>query len=46
MARHSRQNPAVRDYILRNVEGGAPSLASATAKEFGLSRMAVNKRHH
>ena len=43
MARRSRQNPAVRDYILRNVEGGTPSLASATAKEFGLSRTAVNR---
>ena len=43
MARRSRQNPAVRDYILRNVENEVASLASSTAKEFDLSRTAVNR---
>lgn len=43
MARRSRQNPAVRDYILRNVGNEPASLASSTATEFGLSRTAVNR---
>lgn len=43
MARRSRQNPAVRDYILRNVESEPASVASSTAREFGLSRTAVNR---
>lgn len=43
MARRSRQNPAVRDYILRNVESELTSLTSSTATEFGLSRTAVNR---
>ena len=43
MARRSRQSPAVRDYILRNVETKPTSLASSTVVEFGLSRAAVNR---
>lgn len=43
MARRSRQNPAVREYILRNVENEPASLTSSTATEFGLSRAAVNR---
>ena len=43
MARRSRQNPAVREYILRNVENEPTSLTSSTATKFGLSRAAVNR---
>lgn len=43
MARRSRQNPAVREFILRNAKDNPTSLASATAKAFGLSRAAVNR---
>jgi anti-sigma regulatory factor (Ser/Thr protein kinase) len=43
MARRSRQNPAVREYILRNVEKVPTSLTSSTAAEFGLSRAAINR---
>lgn len=43
MARRSRQNPAVREFILRNVESEPASITSSTAKEFGLSRTAVNR---
>lgn len=43
MPRRSRQNPDVREYILRHVENEPASVASSTAKEFGLSRTAVNR---
>ncbi len=43
MARRSRQNPAVREYILRNVEAEPASITSLTAAEFGLSRAAINR---
>jgi anti-sigma regulatory factor (Ser/Thr protein kinase) len=41
MPRPSRQNPAVRDYILRNVEANQRVITSLTAKQFGLSRTAI-----
>ena len=43
MARRSRQNPAVREYILRNVETMPTSLTSSAVAEFGLSRSAINR---
>ena len=42
MTRKSRENPEVRDFILRNVENHPSSIASITAKKFGLSRTAIN----
>ena len=42
-ARRSRQNPLVREFILRNVEKFPNSIARETAEEFGLSRTAVNR---
>ncbi len=41
--RRSRQNPAVRDFILRSVEDFPGSIARKAAEEFGLSRTAVNR---
>jgi anti-sigma regulatory factor (Ser/Thr protein kinase) len=41
--RRSRQNPAVRDFILRSVEDYPDSIARKTAEEFGLSRTAINR---
>lgn len=41
--RPSRQNPAVSDYILKNVENFPGSIAQKAADEFGLSRTAVNR---
>jgi len=43
MARASRQNPAIREFILRNVENNPSSITTATVKEFGLSRTAINR---
>ena len=43
MPRRSRQNPAVREYILRNVEAEPASITSSTATEFDLSRTAANR---
>ncbi len=43
MPRRSRQNPAVREYILRNVSTMPSSLASSAAAEFGLSRVSINR---
>ena len=42
-ARRSRQNPLVREFILRNVEKFPNSIARETTEEFGLSRTAVNR---
>lgn len=41
--RRSRQNPAVREYILRSVDEFPDSVARNAAEEFGLSRAAVNR---
>jgi anti-sigma regulatory factor (Ser/Thr protein kinase) len=41
--RRSRQNPAIRDYILRSVEAFPGSIARKASEEFGLSRTAVNR---
>ncbi len=41
--RRSRQNPAVRDYILKTVEEFPGAIARKVAEEFGLSRTAVNR---
>lgn len=41
MARQSRQDPRVRDYILRHVADYPQRIGALTAKEFGLSRTAV-----
>ncbi len=41
MPRKSRQNPEVRDFILRGVEEHPAEIGPMTAKRFGLSRTAV-----
>jgi anti-sigma regulatory factor (Ser/Thr protein kinase) len=41
MARASRQNPAVREFILRNVKDQPTTIAATTAQRFGLSRVTV-----
>ena len=43
MARPSRQDPLVREYILRNVTDHPGDIAAMTADEFGLSRTAINR---
>jgi anti-sigma regulatory factor (Ser/Thr protein kinase) len=43
MTRRSRQNPAVRDFILRSVEEFPDSIARKAAEAFGLSRTAINR---
>ncbi len=43
MARRSRQNPEVREFILRNVAANPASIAALAAKRFGLSRTAINR---
>ena len=43
IARRSRQNPLVREFILRKVEKFPNSIAREAAEEFGLSRTAVNR---
>lgn len=43
MARRSRQNPEVREFILRNVADNPASIAGLAAKQFGLSRTAINR---
>lgn len=40
--RKPRQNPAVREYILRNIERFPADIATITAAQNGLSRTAVN----
>ncbi len=42
-ARRSRQNPLVREFILRNVEKFPSLIAREVAEEFGLSRTAINR---
>jgi len=42
MSRKSRENPAVREFILRNVGDHPNDVTALVAKEFGLSRNAVN----
>ena len=41
--RRSRQNPLVREFILRNVEEHPDSVARLAAQEFNLSRAAINR---
>jgi anti-sigma regulatory factor (Ser/Thr protein kinase) len=41
MARKSRQSPAVREFILRNVARHAGDIGTLTVRQFGLSRTAV-----
>ena len=43
MTRPSRQNPKVREFILRNVGSQPRSIATSTATLFGLSRVAINR---
>ena len=43
MVRPSRQNQAVRDFILWNVEANPRSVGSLAAKKFGLSRTALSR---
>ena len=43
MARASRQNPDVREYILRNVTANPRGVAGLAVTEFGLSRTAINR---
>ncbi len=43
MPRASRQNPAIRDFILENVSQHPGTVASLAAKQFGLSRTAVGR---
>ena len=42
MPRASRENPVVREFILRNVEKNQGSIAALAAKELGLSRNAIS----
>src|SRR5688572_17597527 len=41
MPRPSRQNPTVREFILRNVRAHPANIAAVTAERHGLSRQAV-----
>lgn len=41
--RRSRQNPLVREFILKNVEEFPDSIAREAATQFGLSRTAINR---
>jgi hypothetical protein len=41
--RKSRQNPAIREYILRNVEAHPSDIATLAAKQFGVSRQSINR---
>lgn len=43
MARRSRQNPEVREFILRNVAANPTSIAGLATTRFGLSRTAINR---
>ena len=40
MARHSRQNPAIREFVLRNLAAHPRDITQVTATKFGLSRAA------
>jgi hypothetical protein len=42
MPRPSRENPAVRDFILDNLEAHPMDIVAVTSRQFGLSRAAVN----
>ena len=42
ITRKSRENPAVREFLLRNVGGHPNDITALAAAEFGLSRNAVN----
>lgn len=44
--RKSRQNPAIRDFILRNAPDHSADLANITGERFGISRAAVNRYMH
>ena len=46
MARRSRQNPLVREFILRNVDSHPGDIGPLAAKEFGLSRTAISRYMH
>lgn len=43
MPRASRQNPAIREFILRHVSDHPDTIGALTAKEFGLSRTSVSR---
>ena len=43
MASRSRQNPLVREFILRNVADHPGDIGSLAVKKFGISRTAVNR---
>ncbi len=42
MARKPKQNPAIREFILRNVEKHPNDIATVAAAQWGLSRTAIN----
>lgn len=44
--RKSRENPSVRDFIIKNIEKHQGSITSLAAKQFGLSRAAINRYMH
>lgn len=41
--RKSKQNPAIREFILRQVSTHPNDIAAFTAKEFGLTRQSINR---
>ncbi|MEY4706949.1 MAG: hypothetical protein RJB58_672 [Pseudomonadota bacterium] len=43
MRRKSRQNPAIREFILRNVTAHPNDIAAFAAKEFALTRQSINR---
>lgn len=43
MPRRSRQNPLVREFILRNVEEHPGNIGPLAARKFGLSRASINR---
>lgn len=42
MPRQSRQNPLIREFVLRNLDNHPADIASVVAAKFGLSRAAAN----
>lgn len=43
MQRRSRQNPLIKEFIFKHVEKYSGNVASLAAKEFGITRAAINK---
>jgi len=42
MPRRSRQNPEVREFVLRNIDDHPADIANVVSEKFGLSRVAAN----